>query len=98
MSASITDRVRRLREDLEAGERLDDRGVLEHKYELLEDGSINEVTVVLTVGGPLLEVECLRGVVVGHWGGESHRLGVDADHVTQYGRRVADRMEARIDS
>jgi hypothetical protein len=36
-------------------------------------------------------------VVVGHWGGESHRLGVDADHVTQYGRRVADRMEARID-
>jgi hypothetical protein len=47
--------------------------------------------------GPQIEVECLSGVVVGHYGGESHRQEINAPNVTEHGRRLAEQMEKRID-
>lgn len=36
------------------------------------DGTVKEVTLILTVGGPRIEVECYSGVVRGYWGGSKH--------------------------
>lgn len=110
MSADIATKCVDLAEDLEADARLvgsvddhDDRDgddlyeVLEHRYTVTDRGDVREVTAVVTTGGPHIEVECLSGIVAGSWGGESHRCHVDSDQVERYGRRLADRMEARID-
>jgi len=97
MNPSLTDHVRTVAEALEGGETPEERGVLEHRYEITDDGSVQEVRAVLTVGGPHIEVRCLSGVVAGRWSGESHRRGIESEAVTRYGRRQADRMESRID-
>ena len=97
MNPNLTDHVRTVAEALEGDETLEDLGVLEHRYEITDDGTVQEVRAVLTVGGPHIEVECLSGVVAGRWSGESHRRGVESEAVERYGRRQADRMESRID-
>jgi hypothetical protein len=99
MSASITDRVNQLAEDLKQEESapLRERSLLELTYEVSESGTVTEVTAVVTVGGPHIEIECLNGVVAGHWGGESYRRGIEVENVREFGRRHAERMESRID-
>jgi hypothetical protein len=71
--------------------------ILEITYEVTERGDVTEVIAVLTVGGPHIEVECLRGVVAGQWSGETFRRGFESEDVREYGRMLADRMEGRID-
>jgi hypothetical protein len=97
MSASLTDRVRTVAERLESDQTLQQMDVLEHTYDVTDDGRVTEVRAVLTVGGPHIEVECLAGVVVGHWSGESHRYGIESESVSAYGQERAERMESRID-
>jgi hypothetical protein len=71
--------------------------VMEHRYTVTDSGDVREVEAVVTVGGPHIVIECLSGVVSGSWGLDTHRCHVDSDQVEQYGRRLAERMEARID-
>ena len=97
MSASIVDRVNRTAEGLNADDRIQDKDILEIKYEVTESGTVTEVIAVLTVGGPHIEVECLRGVVAGQWSGETFRRGIESQEVTEYGKMLAGRMESRID-
>jgi hypothetical protein len=99
MSASITDRVNSIAEDLqkEATMPFSERHFLDVEYKIRESGTVQEVTLTLTVGGPHIEVECLSGVVVGHWSGESYRRGIESEEVQEYGRMLAEQMESRID-
>lgn len=71
--------------------------VLEHRYTVSDTGTVTEVEALVAFGGPTIRVECLSGVVAGSWGFDSHRCHVESDRVVQYGRRLADRMERRID-
>jgi len=97
MSASLQTRVNQIAEGLNAEDSLRDKDILAQTYEVTESGTVNEVSVVLTVGGPHIEVECLRGVVAGQWSGETFRRGIESEEVHDYGKMLADRMEARID-
>ena len=97
MSASLQTRVNQIAEGLNAEDSLRDKDILAQTYEVTESGTVNEVSVVLTVGGPPIEVECLRGVVAGQWSGETFRRGIESEEVHDYGKMLADRMEARID-
>ncbi len=97
MSASLSNHVNSVVEDLEAGESLREMHILEITYEVTESGDVTEVTATLVSGGPHIEVECLRGVVRGQWSGETFRRGFESEDVREYGRRLADRMEGRID-
>jgi hypothetical protein len=97
MSASLQTRVNRIAEGLNAEDTLRDKDIIAQTYEVTERGDVNEVSVVLTVGGPHIEVECLRGVVAGQWSGETFRRGIESEEVHDYGKMLADRMEARID-
>jgi hypothetical protein len=97
MSASLKTRVNDIAEGLAGDERIEDKDILGIKYEVVERGDVTEVTAVLTVGGPHIEVECLRGVVAGQWSGETFRRGFESEDVREYGRMLADRMESRID-
>jgi hypothetical protein len=97
MSASLSNHVNSVVEDLEAGESLREMHILEIRYEVTESGDVTEVTAVLTVGGPHIEVDCLRGVVRGEWSGETFRRGFESEDVREYGRMLADQMESRID-
>jgi hypothetical protein len=89
--------VNGIAEDLEGDETLREMSILEIKYEVSERGDVTEVIAVLTVGGPHIEVECLRGVVAGQWSGESFRRGIESDEVREYGVMLAEQMEQRID-
>jgi hypothetical protein len=97
MSASLQTRVNQIAEGLNAEDSLRDKDILAQTYEVTESGTVNEVSVVLTVGGPHIEVECLRGVVAGQWSGETFRRGIESEEVREYGKMLADRMEKRID-
>ena len=97
MSASLPPRVNGIAEDLEGDETLREMSILEIKYEVSERGDVTEVIAVLTVGGPHIKVECLRGVVAGQWSGESFRRGIESDEVREYGVMLAEQMEQRID-
>lgn len=54
---------------------------LEVKVEASLDGTPRNIILVLTVGGPHIEVNATRGVVDGYWGGRSHSCHVNADLV-----------------
>jgi len=97
MSASLKTRVNSIAEGLNGDERIKSKDILEIKYEVTESGTVTEVIAVLTVGGPHIKVECLRGVVSGQWSGETFRRGIESEEVHDYGKMLADRMEARID-
>ncbi|AIE08874.1 hypothetical conserved protein [Halovirus VNH-1] len=97
MSASIKTRVNSIAEGLNGDERIKSKDIIEIKYEVTERGDVTEVIAVLTVGGPHIEVECLRGVVSGQWSGETFRRGIESEEVHDYGKMLADRMESRID-
>jgi hypothetical protein len=97
MSASIKTRVNSIAEGLNGDERIKSKDIIEMKYEVTERGDVTEVIAVLTVGGPHIEVECLRGVVSGQWSGETFRRGIESEEVHDYGKMLADRMESRID-
>jgi hypothetical protein len=97
MSASLSNHVNSVVEDLQAGESLREMHILEIKYEVTESGDVTEVTATLVSGGPHIEVDCLRGVVRGQWSGETFRRGIESDEVREYGIKRAERMEGRID-
>mgnify|MGYP006866548444 CR=1 FL=1 len=40
------------------------------------DGEVREVIVILTVGGPYIEVNLSKGSVFGSWGGETHDAAI----------------------
>lgn len=99
MNTSITDRVRRVAEDLENedSEPLIVRHTHDVTFRVSHSGAVQEVVVGMETDGPQIEVECLSGVVVGHYDGESHRREINAPNVTEHGRRLAEQMEKRID-
>jgi hypothetical protein len=97
MSASLKTRVNRIAEGLNADKKIEDKDKTEIKYQVSESGTVTEVKIVLTAGGPHIAVECLRGVVSGQWSGETFRRGIESEEVHDYGKMLADRMEARID-
>jgi len=99
MSASLPARVNSIAEGLaeDGDETLRDMSIYSVKYEVTERGDVTEVIAVLSVGGPHIEVECLRGVVAGQWSGESFRRGIESEEVREYGIMRAERMEERID-
>jgi hypothetical protein len=97
MSSSLKTRVNSIAEGLNADEKIEDKDTLGKTYEVSESGLVTEVSVVLTVGGPYIEVHCLSGVVEGQWSGETFRRGIDSEEVTEFGKMLADRMEKRID-
>jgi len=66
---------------------------LEHKLEVSPDASVREVTIVVTTGGPQIEVDCLSGRVRGYWGGESHTTHVNSAAVDELGTYLADIFE-----
>lgn len=61
---------------------------LEVKVEADISGDISEITVVLTTGGPHIEVALYAGRVDGYWGGNEHSVPImddDADALlTEY--------------
>lgn len=89
----ITDRV------VDTAERLEDEDDperidwLERKYEVSHDATVREVTLVLTTGGPQIEVDCLSGRVRGYWGGDSHTTHVDSTAVNTLGDLYARTFE-----
>jgi hypothetical protein len=97
MRETIFQRVTRTAEQLENGLSLQDRGVVDHEYHVAEDGTVSEIVAVLSVDDPYIEVECLSGVVTGSDGRDTDRHPVDSDTLTEYGRRLAEKMEERID-
>jgi hypothetical protein len=99
MSASLPARVNSIAEGLDedGDETLRDKSIYSVKYEVSERGDVTEVIAVLSVGGPHIKVECLRGVVAGQWSGETFRRGIESDEVREYGIMLAEQMEQRID-
>lgn len=45
---------------------------LDIRVECSFDGTVREVTLIITVGGPHIEIDLSSGTVRGHWGGDSH--------------------------
>lgn len=78
MNNSITQRVVDTAERLEEYDSIEDIDFLERKYECSHDGTVREVTLVLTTGGPQIEVNCISGTVSGFWSGESHTTHVES--------------------
>ena len=102
--ANISDRVVSTAESLEASELTDERDLdaLEYRFECSFDGTVREVTAVLGVGGPHIEVDLFRGVVSGNWGGESHSVPIidteTDDQLQAIGEYLAERFAEQFES
>jgi hypothetical protein len=66
---------------------------LEYSFNVQPDATVNEVTLVLTTGGPQIEVNCLNGTVTGFWSGERHTTHVESEAVKELGYYLADSFE-----
>jgi len=40
------------------------------------DGTVQEITLTVSTGGPHIEIELSSAVVQGYWGGDSHRAPI----------------------
>lgn len=94
--ADITDRVVATAKRLESTDSPDEINPLEFKFTVSYDGRVREVTAVLTIGGPHIEVDCIGSVVRGSWGGDSHTTHVDSDAVDALGEIHARRFEENM--
>jgi hypothetical protein len=89
LTERVVDTAKRL-ENYENPEQID---FLERKYEVSHDATVREVTLILTTGGPQIEVDCLKGVVRGFWGGDSHTTHVESRAVDAAGELYARTFE-----
>lgn len=81
MNDNITDEVVATAERIEEYDSLEDIDPLDVKLTVELDGTVREVLLVLTVGGPYLEVNATNGTVYGSWGGETHRTHVNNEEL-----------------
>lgn len=76
----ITDGVVSTAERIENGDTLDP---LEVKVEASIDGQLSEIIMVLTTGGPHIEVALYAGRVDGYWGGDEHSVPIMDDEADE---------------
>jgi hypothetical protein len=95
MSAELADRVVKTAKRLEGYDDPEEIEFLERKYEVSHDATVREVTLVLTTGGPQIEVDCLSGRVRGFWGSDSHTTHVESLAVDRLGDQYARIFEER---
>ncbi|AFH22508.1 hypothetical protein OSG_eHP28_00080 [environmental Halophage eHP-28] len=93
MTDDITERVVSTAKRLESYDDPEQIDWLERKYEVSHDATVHEVTLVLTTGGPQIEVNCLSGRVYGHWASDSHTTHVDSTAVDLLGDLYARTFE-----
>lgn len=93
MNDDLTERVVDTAEGLETYDDPEQIDFLDRKYEVDHDATVREVTLVLTTGGPHIEVDCLSGTVSGYWGGDSHTTHVDSTAVDTLGDLYARTFE-----
>lgn len=63
-------------EQLENLENAADLEVLDVSYQAQLDGTITEITLTVTTGGPQIEIKLAEEAVIGYWGGETRRKSV----------------------
>lgn len=83
-------------EGLETVTNPDEIDYLDVNYEVGHDGSVREVKVITTVGGPYIEVRAFSGTVFGSWGGHTHTTHVSSDAVEELGERLAVQFEENV--
>jgi len=93
--ADIVGYTVRQAERLEQIDSIEELDILEVNYTVNEGSGVTGVELVLTVGGPDIRVEALRGIVRGAWGGDYHRVHCDSDVVEAYAEMLANDFEAR---
>jgi hypothetical protein len=89
----LTERVVETAKRLEGYDNPEQIDFLERKYEVSHDATVREVTLILTTGGPQIEVDCLSGVVRGYWGKDSHTTHVESRAVDAAGDLYARTFE-----
>ena len=89
----LTDRVVATAERLEDTDDPHAIDYLEYSFDVQPDATVNEVTLMVTTGGPQIEVNCLSGTVTGYWGGDRHTTHVESDAVKELGYYLAERFE-----
>lgn len=81
MTNEISEYVAREAERIEEMDNPDELDFLDAELSVSIDGDVREVTLILTVGGPYVEVNATKGTIFGTWGGNKHTTHVDADGV-----------------
>lgn len=71
----------------------DDLDPLEVKVEARIDGRLSEVIIVLTTGGPHIEVALYAGRVDGYWGGDEHSVPIMDEDAEDKLTALADHYE-----
>jgi hypothetical protein len=82
-------------ERLEDIEQWDEIGELDVQYRTT-DQYVSRVYITVTIGGPQIEIDALHGIVRGYWSGDEFSTHFRSDVVREYGRFLADEMEARL--
>lgn len=73
---STAERLEELDEDAGSRALIDELDPLEAEYVVSGSGYVKEVTLVLSTGGPHIEVNLTKARVDGYWGGEEHSVPV----------------------
>lgn len=58
--------------------------VLDVKLTVFLNGTVRKVVLVLTTGGPHIELNVSNGTVTGHWGSDSHTTHMDNEQLCDY--------------
>jgi hypothetical protein len=95
--ADIVGRTVRQAERLESIDNVEQLNILEVNYTVSSHAGVKGVELVLTVGGPDIRVNALRGTVDGSWGGDSHTTHFDSSVVKEYGKQLARLFEQEHD-
>jgi len=77
MTASISDEVVNMAKSIENMDSFHEMDPLEVKVVSSLDGTVREIILVLTIGGPHIEVNVTNQTVLGSWGGDSHTTHVN---------------------
>ncbi len=91
--ADIVGTVVERAEYLEGIDNIEQVMILEVNYTVSSHGGVQEVELVLTVGGPDIRVNALAGTITGSWSGSNHTTHFDSDIVEDYGKHLATRFE-----
>jgi len=84
MNDNITDEVVSTAECIEDMDSFEDLDPLEVKVISSLDHQVREIILVLTVGGPHIEVNVSNGTVSGSWGSESHTTHVNNESLLDH--------------
>ena len=68
----INDEVMSTVERIESADSIDNIDPLDVEYTVGIGGDIREITLILTVGGPYIELNVTKGYVYGSWGDDTH--------------------------